>query len=206
MCSGSQSGRLRPLISAVIFFLWPGLVTPMAVRSWVEELPVSQRLGAHLRARWWAAFWAPHLGGHAADGGQVVPGADEVGGIELQLERGKPLADSLGALEDTRHPLQARPPAPPARRAPSHRSASFSAQPKTTRRELPSAGPSAAARPPSAWPGAPPSESGAPLSPRRPTCRLPAVISTRRVPPPSTSQASPTAPLSWIRATQPCGP
>lgn len=33
MCSGSQSGMLKPLISAVIFFRWPGLVTPMAVRS-----------------------------------------------------------------------------------------------------------------------------------------------------------------------------
>lgn len=33
LCSGSQSGMLRPLISAVIFFRWPGLVTPMAVRS-----------------------------------------------------------------------------------------------------------------------------------------------------------------------------
>lgn len=75
-------------------------------------MPVSQRLGAHLQASWWAAFWAAHLGGHAADGGQVIAGADEVGGIELQLERGKPLADSLGALEDTRHPLQARLPAP----------------------------------------------------------------------------------------------
>lgn len=78
----------------------------------MEETPVSQRLGAHLRASWWAAFRAAHLRGHAADGGQVVASADEIGGIELQLERGKPLADSLGALEDTRHPLQARPPAP----------------------------------------------------------------------------------------------
>lgn len=33
LCSGSQSGMLRLLISAVIFFRWPGLVTPMAVRS-----------------------------------------------------------------------------------------------------------------------------------------------------------------------------
>lgn len=33
LCSGSQSGMLRPLISAAIFFRWPGLVTPMAVRS-----------------------------------------------------------------------------------------------------------------------------------------------------------------------------
>lgn len=37
----------------------------------------------------------------------------------MQLERGEPLADSLGALEDTRHPLQARSPArPPGVRAP----------------------------------------------------------------------------------------
>lgn len=49
--SGSQSGMLRPLISAVIFFRWPGLVTPMAVRSWAEDRPVSRRL----RARLWVS-------------------------------------------------------------------------------------------------------------------------------------------------------
>lgn len=35
--SGSHSGMLRLLISEAIFFLCPGLVTPMAVRSWGRE-------------------------------------------------------------------------------------------------------------------------------------------------------------------------
>lgn len=92
--SGSHSGMLRLLISEAIFFLWPGLVTPMAVRSWGREggqcRPAPAVPPAH-RAR-------PHLRRHPADGGDVVAGVDEVGSVELQLELAEPLVHGLRAL------------------------------------------------------------------------------------------------------------
>lgn len=92
--SGSQSGMLRLLISEAIFFLCPGLVTPMAVRSWGREggqccpgpaVPPSHRPRPHLRR-------------HPADGGDVVASVDEVGRVELQLELAEPLVHGLRAL------------------------------------------------------------------------------------------------------------
>lgn len=92
--SGSHSGMLRLLISEAIFFLCPGLVTPMAVRSWGREggqcRPAAAVPPSH-RPR-------PHLGRHPADGGDVVAGVDEVGCVELQLELAEPLVHGLRAL------------------------------------------------------------------------------------------------------------
>lgn len=92
--SGSHSGMLRLLISEAIFFLWPGLVTPMAVRSWGREggqcRPAPAVPPSH-RPR-------PHLRRHPADGGDVVAGVDEVGSVELQLELAEPLVHGLRAL------------------------------------------------------------------------------------------------------------
>lgn len=77
-------------------------------------MPISQCLGAWLRPGPTAAPdpHKAHLRGHAADSGQVIACTHKVGGIELQLEGGEPLADGLCTLEDTRHPLQARRPVP----------------------------------------------------------------------------------------------
>lgn len=86
---------------------------------------MSGRPGPELSHSPVASLWVPHLRSHAADGGQVIASADEVGGVELQLERGEPLAHGLGALEDTRQPLQARPPAV----HPGHWAGSSSARP-----------------------------------------------------------------------------
>lgn len=92
--SGSHSGMLRLLISEAIFFLCPGLVTPMAVRSWGREegqcRPAPAVPPSH-RPR-------PHLRRHPADGGDVVAGVDEVGRVELQLELAEPLVHGLRAL------------------------------------------------------------------------------------------------------------
>lgn len=92
--SGSQSGMLRLLISEAIFFLCPGLVTPMAVRSWGREggqcCPAPAVPPSH-RPR-------PHLRRHPADGGDVVASVDEVGRVELQLELAEPLVHGLRAL------------------------------------------------------------------------------------------------------------
>lgn len=77
-------------------------------------MPISQCLGARVRPGPTAAPdpHKAHLGGHAADSGQVIACTHKVGSIELQLEGGEPLADGLCTLEDTRHPLQARRPVP----------------------------------------------------------------------------------------------
>ena len=103
--SGSHSGMLRLLISEAIFFLCPGLVTPMAVRSWGREGGGGQRRPAppvprSPRHRPVPASLWPHLRRHSADGGDVVAGVDEVRRVELQLELAEPLVHGLRALEE----------------------------------------------------------------------------------------------------------
>ncbi|TNN28654.1 hypothetical protein EYF80_061198 [Liparis tanakae] len=49
----------------------------------------------------------PHLGGHAADGRDVVAGADEVPDVLLQLEVREPPIQGLGVLQRNRHGVSA---------------------------------------------------------------------------------------------------
>lgn len=82
-------------ISEAIFFLCPGLVTPMAVRSCPRVVPLAPALPpgpSPTRPR------GTHLGRHAADGWHVVAGLQEVGGIALQLELTEPVVNGLGIL------------------------------------------------------------------------------------------------------------
>lgn len=96
--SGSHSGMLRLLISEAIFFLCPGLVTPMAVRSWSRERGQSDLapdMSPSLQHQPALASPRSHLWSHPANGGDVVAGVDEVGCVELQLELAEPLVHSL---------------------------------------------------------------------------------------------------------------
>lgn len=87
-------------ISEAIFFLCPGLVTPMAVRS----CPPEQCCQPLLCPRDSLLTPAPpspvgaYLGCHATDGGHVVAGLQEVGGVALQLELAQPVIDGLRVL------------------------------------------------------------------------------------------------------------
>ena len=44
----------------------------------------------------------PYLWGHSANGGYVIPGADEVWSVDLQLKVTQPLDNSLRALGERR--------------------------------------------------------------------------------------------------------
>lgn len=96
-------------ISVEIFFLWPGLVTPMAVRSYHEQSGAVVSSGTGSVGQWIPAAsgsggcWPggkdlPYLWGHAANGGDIIASIEEVGGVRLQLEFSQPVVNGFCVL------------------------------------------------------------------------------------------------------------
>lgn len=84
-------------ISEAIFFLCPGLVTPMAVRSCHTRV-VPSGLLCCLSDPPPLSHGATYLWCHAADGWHVVAGLQKVGGVALQLEFTQPVMNGLSIL------------------------------------------------------------------------------------------------------------